>query len=371
MPIFNLTSNTQKAFMKLGHIRKGEKKTVKRQDGSTYEKPVDLDHFRVTFQPGKLSDELQAEFLRVYGPAPTEINVRFANSNPDQVWDANYECYKQGGLIAKAGTRDSGPYWIFYRDPESSEVLVRDGSAVGMAGNEFMEKPIDLDAPIYFNSKKEPVHMSPVGRLQVVIPELAHIAVGFFTFQPVSVRDIRNISAELGAFDAIAKSTGHSITGIPFRLIRRLEEITKNINGKLSKGPSWVVHLDAGGDWGRRAISAIEQLALPDVIEADYEDVEDTPIPDADPDMYPPSSVNTPLMISAPVEPTPAPESTPAGSADEMIDPYSQKAVKWAAMQWNNSTSTAAKEIGKLEQAGKVTNPMSKKAFQDAIKATV
>jgi hypothetical protein len=45
--------------------------------------------------------------------------------------------------------------------------------------------------------------------------------------------------------------------------------------------------------------------------------------------------------------------------------------VKWAALQWNNSTTIAAQEIGKMQLAGKIKNPMSKKAFQDAIKATV
>lgn len=277
MPINNLT-NVPKAFMKLGHIRKGEKQTVKRGDGTTYEKPVDLDHFRVTFQPGKLSDALAAKFREVYGDAPTEINIRFADSNVSEVWDANYECYKQGGLIAKAATNENGPYWIFYRHPETSEVLIRDGAAVGAEGRKFFDIPLDLDTPIYYNSKNEPVRMSPVGRLQVVVPELAGIAVGFFTFQPVSTRDIRNITAELGAFDAIARSYGKSITGVPFKLVRRLEEVTKNIKGKLSKGPSWVVHLDAGGEWGRQAIETIERLALPDVIEADYEDVSDEPI---------------------------------------------------------------------------------------------
>jgi hypothetical protein len=117
----------------------------------------------------------------------------------------------------------------------------------------------------------------------MVIPEVAHLAVGYFLFQPGSPRDIRNISAELGAYDAIAKSYGKSIAGIPFKLIRREEEVTKNIEGKLSKGKSWVVHIEVTGDWGQRAIGAIERLALPDVIEGEYseipEDADETPGP--------------------------------------------------------------------------------------------
>lgn len=303
MPIANLTTNIPKAFMKLGHIRKGEKVTKEFTNRTTGEKytqevPVDLDYFRVTFQPGVLSDALSAKFREVYGPKPTEINIRFADSEISEVWDANYECYKQGGLIAKAGTRDTGPYWIFYRDPETSEVLVRDGAAVGSAGREFFDKPLDLDTPIYYNSKKEPIRMEPVGRLQVVIPELASLAVGFFTFQPISTRDIRNITAELGAFEAIAKSYGKSITGVPFKLVRREEEITKNIKGKLSKGPSWVVHLDAGGEWGRLAIETIERLALPDVIEANYTDVDEEEDFPSEPEQTEVQGINTPLLVA-------------------------------------------------------------------------
>lgn len=265
-PISGLT-NAPKAFMKLGQIRKGDREG---KNGA----PRDLDHFRVTFLPGALKDQIEAAVLAKYGKIPTELNVRFASQNIGEVWDANYECYKQGGLIASCATDDTGAHWLFYRDPDDSEVLVRNGSAVGERGRTFYDKPIDLTTPIYKNSKGEGVFLEPVGRLQVVIPEVARIAVGYFVFQPGSPRDIRNITAELGAYDAIARSYGKSITGIPFILRRRQEEITRNIAGKLSKGPSWVVHLDAGGEWGQRAIETIERLALPDVIDAEYEDVE-------------------------------------------------------------------------------------------------
>lgn len=283
MPLFGLT-DAPKAFMKLGMIKKGEKqiKTFKKQNGGTYEKevPVDLDYFRVVFSPGKLAGEIEKAFREVYGDRPQELNVRFADASVKEVWDANLECYKQGGLIAKAGTNESGAYWIFYRDPDTAEVLVRNGAPVGVAGRELMEKPVDISAPIYRNSKDEPVFLEPVGRLQVVIPEVAHLAVGYFVFQPLSPRDIRNISAELGMYAAMASSYGNTITGIPFVLGRRKEEITKNINGKLSKGESWPVHLTAGGIWGRQAIEMIERLALPEYIEAEAKDVPPQNAPD-------------------------------------------------------------------------------------------
>lgn len=308
MPIQSLT-NVPHAFMKLGVIRKGEKQTVTRKDGTKVEKPVDLDHFRVTYEPGVQSEELEKAFRAAYGERPREINVRFAETSIPDVWDANYECHKQGGMLCSAGENESGPYWIFYRDPETSEVLVRGGMPVGEAGADFVLKPIRLDAPIYKNSKGEPQYLEPVGRLQVVIPELAHIAVGYFLFRPGSPRDIRNISAELGAYDAIAKSMGKTITGIPFILRRREEEVTKNINGKLSKGPSWVVHLDAGGDWGTKAISMIERLALPDVIEAEFHEVE--PSDENGPDWSDELTIEAPRLPARAETPKPEAPSLP------------------------------------------------------------
>lgn len=274
-PISGLT-DAPKAFMKLGMIRKGEKRTITKQGKNgpyEVEIPVDLDYFRVVFSPGKQSAEIERAFREAYGDRPQELNVRFADASVGEVWDANYECYKQGGLIAKAGTNESGAYWIFYRDPDTAEVLVRNGSPVSEEGLKFFEKPIDLSAPIYRTSKNEPVCLEPVGRLQVVIPEVSHLAVGYFVFQPGSPRDIRNISSELAMYAAMASSYGNTIAGIPFVLGRRKEEITKNIDGKLSKGASWPVHLTAGGVWGRQAIEMIERLALPEYIEAEAKDV--------------------------------------------------------------------------------------------------
>ena len=256
MPIHGLTNSTTKAFMKLGQIRKGDR-------GGKNNAPRDLDHFRVTAMQGKNAEELMKTFEAKYGKEPVEINVRFAYNTVAEVWDAKYECYRQGGLVAQAGSNEHGAYWIFYRDPQTSEVLVRDGSAVGFEGRKFLDDtPCDPSVPVYHTADKKPVYLEPTGRLQVVIPELAHLAVGFFEFRPTSPRDIRNISNELGGYEATARQYGGSLSGIPFKLIRRKEEVTKKIGDKLTKGDSWVVHIVAGGDWGMKAIEAIERLAL-------------------------------------------------------------------------------------------------------------
>lgn len=269
MPIANLTTGTNQTFMKLGKIRKGDR-------GGKNGAPRDLDHFRVTFMDGAKAKELEAAFRSIYGPEPTEINVRVPYNDIHRFWDANYECYKQGGLVAQAGSTSDGDYWIFYRDPESSEVLVRNGQSVGEAGRMFLaNNPCDVTKPIYYNAANEPVMLEPVGRLQVVIPELAGIEVGYFEFTPTSPRDIRTLSAELAAFDAIAKSFGKGLAGVPFKLIRRKETVTKKIKDKLTQGESWVVHITTGGDWGTKALEAVERMALPDVVDVEPEDITD------------------------------------------------------------------------------------------------
>ena len=366
-PIHNLT-NVPHSFIKLGNIRKGE---MREKNGVT--RPVDLDYFRVTFAPGAQAEAVEHAFRAAYGDKPTEINVRFAEPDPNQVWDAFLECYKAGGLIAQAGSNENGLYWQFYRDPEGSEVLVRGGLPVGEDGARFMAQPIDIAKPIYLNSKGEGFFLEPVGRLQVVIPETAGVAVGYFVFQPGSPRDIRNISAELGAYAAMAKQYGKSITGIPFVLRRREEEITKNIKGKLSKGPSWVVHLDAGGDWGMKALNVIERLALPEVIDAvGVRDLDrETVIPD-DPYEQP---IHAEDFTGAPDEPEPVQEQAPATTKAKprteeqatMIDPTAADAVTYAAKTWNITPADAAKAIYKGIKSGKFANPMSKSAFKEAV----
>lgn len=313
MPILGLSQGVAPAFIKLGRIKKGDR-------GGKNGAPRDLDHFRLTFMPGPDAKRLEEAFRHNYPAEPREINIRFAAHNVIEVFDASYECYKKGGLIAKASTNEAGAYWDFYRDPEDSEILVRNGAAVGERGREFISKPVDVTKPIYFNQAKEPQFLEPVGRLQAVIPELARIGdrsvVGFFELSLRSPRDIRNVAGELAMYDAFARAAGKTIAGVPFKLIRREEEVTKNIDGKLSIGKSWVCHITAEGEWGRLALEKMEQLALPDVVEGDFYEDEDEFTP-------PPPALNAP-------QPIPATEKVKTDPNKAPIDPLGPKQVEWA-----------------------------------------
>lgn len=356
-PIANLTTNVQKAFMQIGTIRKGEMQATKNGQGT---RPVDLDYFRVTHKAGENSHLIEEAFRTAYGEKPTQLNIRLAYPTVNESWDANYECYKKGGLIAKAGVGEAGPYWIFYRDPKDSEVLVRDGNPVGDRGRAFISKPFHVDDPIYYNSANEPQIMKPVGRLQVVIPEVAHLAVGYYLFQPGSPRDIRTISAELGAYESVLRSMGRSLTGVPFKLIRREEEVTKNIKGVLSKGQSWVVHVEVTGEWGRQAIEMIDRLALPDVVEAEYEDV----VPEEDEFTSFTSPNPAPLQLP-PSKNAPKPVQAEEGNAGEMIDPLGPTPVQWAMKELGRNEKETRKLIS--TNANKFPNPMPKNVFKTNI----
>jgi hypothetical protein len=277
-PIAGLT-NVPKAFLRLGHIRKGEK------DERGF--PKVLDYFRVTFnnQP-----ECEDAFKAAYGEKPTSINIRLAFPDVAEVWDANFEAYSKGGLIAKAAsTETKGLYWIFFRNHADGTVLVRNGLPVGEEGLELTSKPIDPEAPIYSYKNKNggdvPVMMEPVGRLNVVVPEISGIRVGYLEFRAGSTKDIMAISRELAAIDYFARQAGKDITGLPLKLTRQPEDITKNIGGKLSRGESWMVHIEVGGEWGGRALEVIDRLALPastsgEAIEAEVRDVVEDGVPE-------------------------------------------------------------------------------------------
>lgn len=269
-PIAGLTDRN-KTFMCLAKIKKGAEITEDAQGKKSA--PRDLDHFRVVFKEGKDKEKLEAAFLRLYGPKPISIDMRLPFKTVQENWDAFFTVYKTGGLYATAGSFiDSNDvehlYWERYRDPATSEVWIRNRRAVCPAGEEFINQPIDISKPIYFNAKNEPVLLKPEGRLSLVVPGLAKIdgepKVGYFDFTPTSARDIGTISAELAGIAYMAESVGKDITGIPMKLIRRKEEVTVRIKDKLSRKFSWVVHIEVGGEWGGKALEVMEMLALPD-----------------------------------------------------------------------------------------------------------
>jgi len=273
MPLGKLT-DPDPSFMLLGRIKKGAPKNGENSIGK------DLDHWRFVYKPGKDQARVQECIEQVYGKDPRDVNIRLAFDTIQENWDANLECYKAGVLVAKcAMTEERGYYWLNYRD--GAKVLVRDGMPVGEEGVEFMKKPIDPTQPIYYSkNKNEPAYMEPYGRLRVVVPELAALeppVVGWFEVVLKSPRDIRQVSAELKAIALKAKESNSPIFGIPMRLSRIEEDITKNINGNLTRGPSWMVHIALTGEWGSKALEYVERKALPEWVDGKVVDAPQLP----------------------------------------------------------------------------------------------
>lgn len=351
-PIHNLT-NVPAAFMKIGKIAKGDRLG---KNGA----PRDLDHFRIVFKESSISKLLEARFTEKYGKEPRAINIRFAANTPEEVWDANYECYKGGALTAKAGSNESGLYWIYYRDPQTNEVWVRGGQAVTSAGREWLSKPIDIETPIYYNSKGEPYFLQVYGRLQCVIPELTRIdtpegpraVVGFMEFAPHSPIDVRNISAELAMYQELAKAAGRTISGVPFQLIRREEEHMVKIDDKMAKKKFWVVHLDCAGTWGQLAFETVERLALPsgiryeDVIDADEFEPEPEPQPEPKNDPKPVTmDFNTAKQTLITVT------KTNGQIVQKFAGELSDKQLKWVIENDTDPTSVEAARVVQADRA--------------------
>lgn len=290
MPIYGLTTNVPKTFLRLAKIKKGEKVKQKNAEGKEVEVMKDMDHFRVVFEQG--CDDVATAFKAHYGDAPTRINMRLAFREISECWDANFVAYDKGGQLARASSNEERLYWVWYRDKDTGEMLVRDGRPLNAKGAELMSRPILLNEPIctYKNSKGEitPIFLEHEGRLNIVVPEVAMVndrpRVGFFEFCPKTPADIRRISQELLGIESLAKDTGKDITGIPMVLTRREELAPQNINGKRSRVNKWIVHIEVGGEWGGKALEAIKYNALPDnivdgeILEPDEPDEQRTPI---------------------------------------------------------------------------------------------
>jgi len=270
MPLGKLT-DPEPMFNLLGRLKKGAPKGAKGQVGK------DLDYWRPVFLKNKDRERIEERFKEVYGEQPKEINIRLAFDTISENWDANLECFKGGVMVAKCGmTEEKGYYWIYYRDPYTHEVLVRDCLPVGENGQLFIQKPIDPEAPIY-ETEKNKYCMEPTGRLRVVIPEIAMMdppVVGWFEVTLKSPTDIRQVSGELKTISKRAQDSNSPLYGIPMRLSRIEQDITKHIGDNLTRGPSWMVHIELQGQWASQNLLYVEKQALP-LLEAEIVDEEE------------------------------------------------------------------------------------------------
>ena len=245
-------------FVKIGRINKGEAKGDKGQVGP------DLDYFRVTFY-----DDAQQEadlFLETYGERPKEINIRLPFPDIDRVWMYQYECYKKGGMIASAGgTEETGLKWIYLRDPDTDDLIIKNGMALDIRGEDFIKEGVDIEKPIYeYKNKKGkmmPSFLEPYGRLRVIIPEL--LSLGFLQFTVKSIYDINSITDEMLGIDMTAGLAGKTIANIPLILFRRVDNVSVTYGGSRKRQDKSLCHIKADLAWTAATMTALTDKTYP------------------------------------------------------------------------------------------------------------
>jgi hypothetical protein len=243
MPIKGLTDRGL-AFPEIGQIRKGIKETKQRKDGSTYEIPKDLDYFRVEFD--EQEQATANKFRKSYGAEPQEINIILPFDEIERCWDAWLEAYTAGRMVA----RSDGEKFTYLIDTANGEIKVKNGEPFTL----YKE-----DESVGTDYQDKPIYCHPVGRLKVIVPELARAA--YMTVMTTSVHDIANLSAQLQAFKQI---NGGVIKGIPLVLRRRPKKIgVPAKDGKRVRMEKWLLSIEADPAWVKAKLVEVKNLALP------------------------------------------------------------------------------------------------------------
>ena len=246
MPIKGLTDRGL-SFPEIGSIRKGKKITKERKDGSKYEVPVDLKYFRVLFDEQEI-DSAQL-FLDTYGEEPDQINIILPFNEIERCWDANLEAYTAGRMVA----RSDGEIFTYLIDTDTGEILVRNGEP---------RSPYIDGQQVGKDSKGKAVYCRPVGRLKVIIPELARLA--FLTVNTTSIHDIHNISSQLAGFKELNNGV---IKGVPLVIRRRPRPISiPKKDGTRIRMEKWLISIEADPAWVKAKLAEVKHLSFPDIV---------------------------------------------------------------------------------------------------------
>lgn len=231
MPIKTLQTNRQAQFPVIGKLRKGEAKPEK---GNAPGK--DLNHFRFV-----TDDRNAAEaFLAYYGPEPNEISVFLPFATAAENFDAWMEEYTAGAMLRRC----DGETMVFHRDDKNNPVLAPEPcrKACGLACS-----------------------CKQVGRLKVIIPQLARLA--WVMVETHSVYDIIGLTENLQAIEALRGD----LRGIPMILSRRPREIsTPGQDGKRVRRTKSLLFIEPDPSWVARQLESMRLAALP-IIDVDVD----------------------------------------------------------------------------------------------------
>ena len=218
MPIKGLTDRTA-SFPKLGTIRKGAPKTGNRPG-------QDLDYFRFDTN----DTELSTAFTEVYKRQPREINVFL----PYKTTEQNFSSWMEEWAASSLLRRCDGENQVIWLDENKRTYSKGRQACLGCDGK---------------------TGCKPSGRLSVVIPELKRL--GYVEVQTHSKWDIMGLTENLVA---IEQATG-DLRGIPFKLCRRLRNISTPRDNGRARVDKWLLTLEVSPQWSSKVLEALESRA--------------------------------------------------------------------------------------------------------------
>lgn len=232
MAIIGLT-NRGAAFPRVGILRKGAAKPNERQPGADLK-----DHFRFE------SDDpaVMRAFTAAYGDKPNDIRVMFYYPTTAENFEAWQEHHSAGALKHRC-------------DGQTCVLTL-------LANGTYAHEPVPC--PSLELKRQNPAidkkHLCrPVGRLKVIIPELARMA--YVLVPTTSINDIMELQANLEAAEAMRGD----LRGIPFILSRRPRKVsTPSENGQRARREKWLLSVEPEPQWVQLQLASMQRLALPD-----------------------------------------------------------------------------------------------------------
>ena len=319
MPIKGLTDRGL-ALPEIGQIRKGGKKEKRVKDGREYEvMGKDLGYFRVEFDENE--KKASADFAAAYGPQPSALRIILPFNEVDRMWEAWYEAYTAGRMVA----RSDGEFIVYQLD-NKGDIIVQNWHDKN--GNKV---PHPTDGIAGSDYKGNAVKFKAVGRLKVIVPELARAA--YLVVMTSSTHDISNISNQLAAFKQLNNG---QIAGIPLILRRRPKSISvPKPDGSRVRMNKSLLSIEADPQWVSAKLSHLNAIALPQVQQALLPASLDDDTTDAEYE----------LDEDEIDEEAPEQKHEPKEQPIELIEPMGQEAVTLAAKTWNITVGEAAKAI--------------------------
>jgi len=266
---------------KCGNVRAGDKcpqckgsKLKKTRNGDILTFPTQADHFVLTDAPG-VTEALG-------NPKPKELRIYFPFDEIDQVFPAYHQNWVASALVC----RGDGEHILYAINPQSGEIIVRDGQAITdckSKDGEF-EKGDYMTCPgMSHDTYTRCQHCKPNAILVVLLRDVPRLA--YYQIATASIHNIVNLTEQL---TYIKQSVGR-LQGVPFILKLTPQNISvpkSGGNGRM-RTEKHLLSLEVDPEWVQQLMDTKSQLAtparrlLPAPDEADVIDIEPEPQPEA------------------------------------------------------------------------------------------